>query len=249
MKLLESSRFEAINVALSFETGDCKIIGRIESYSCKMVGSDKRLFKSMNAEAGGGPNDLQALSPPQSVLSSQSPNRLYSRSQSDDNESHLCDTISRKTLFHLIATLNASFCPDYDFSQAKSDEFSKEPSLDWVMNAVDSNLFATANQAYSTLRPQLWAAVDSEIVLSECDIYSYNPDLASDPYGEDGCLWSFNYFFYNKRLKRIVFFTCRAVSANSFEYGQDDFGGEQERIMEFEEEAMAKASGAEQIAF
>uniref|UniRef100_A0A2R5LEL6 Repressor of RNA polymerase III transcription MAF1 n=1 Tax=Ornithodoros turicata TaxID=34597 RepID=A0A2R5LEL6_9ACAR len=249
MKLLESSRFEAINVALSFETGDCKIIGRIESYSCKMVGSDKRLFKSMNAEAGGGPNDLQALSPPQSVLSSQSPNRLYSRSQSDDNESHLCDTISRKTLFHLIATLNASFCPDYDFSQAKSDEFSKEPSLDWVMNAVDSNLFATANQAYSTLRPQLWAAVDNEIVLSECDIYSYNPDLASDPYGEDGCLWSFNYFFYNKRLKRIVFFTCRAVSANSFEYGQEDFGGEQERIMEFEEEAMAKASGAEQIAF
>lgn len=249
MKLLESSRFEAINAALSFETGDCKIIGRIESYSCKMVGSDKRLFKSMNAEAGGGPHDLQALSPPQSMLSSQSPNRIYSRSQSDENECHLCDTISRKTLFHLIATLNASFCPDYDFSQAKSDEFSKEPSLDWVMNAVDSNLFAMANQAYSALRPQLWAAVDSEIVLSECDIYSYNPDLASDPYGEDGCLWSFNYFFYNKRLKRIVFFTCRAVSANSFQYGEDGFEEEQERVMEFEEEAMARTSGAEQVAF
>lgn len=38
------------------------------------------------------------------------------------------------------------------------------------------------------------------------------PDLTSDPYSEDGCLWSFNYFFYNSRLKRIVFFTCRSVS-------------------------------------
>lgn len=40
---------------------------------------------------------------------------------------------------------------------------------------------------------------------------SYNPDLDSDPFGEDGSLWSFNYFFYNKRLKRIVFFSCRSI--------------------------------------
>ena len=41
---------------------------------------------------------------------------------------------------------------------------------------------------------------------------SYNPDLASDPYGEEGCIWSFNYFFYNKKIKRIVFFSCRAAT-------------------------------------
>lgn len=41
--------------------------------------------------------------------------------------------------------------------------------------------------------------------------YSYNPDLDSDPYGEEGSLWSFNYFFYNKKMKRILFFTCRAI--------------------------------------
>ena len=37
--------------------------------------------------------------------------------------------ISRKTLFYLIATLNASFNPDYDFSNCRGDEFSKEPSV------------------------------------------------------------------------------------------------------------------------
>lgn len=42
-------------------------------------------------------------------------------------------------------------------------------------------------------------------------LFSYNPDLDSDPFGEDGSLWSFNYFFYNKRLKRIVFFSCRSI--------------------------------------
>lgn len=41
----------------------------------------------------------------------------------------LCDTISTKTLFYLISTLNASFNPDYDFSSAKSEEFSREPSI------------------------------------------------------------------------------------------------------------------------
>lgn len=180
-----------------------------------MAGSDKRLFKSIVGDAGTSPNDLQALSPPQSIFFMNSPGRTRSLSQSDNGEelqNHLCDTISRKTLFYLTTTLTASFHPDYDFSQARSEEFSKEPSVTCVTNAIDNNLFATANKAYSALQPQLWSALDTEIELGECEVYSYNPDLDSDPFGENGCLWSFNYFFYNKKLKRIVFFTCRAIS-------------------------------------
>lgn len=40
-----------------------------------------------------------------------------------------CSQTSRKILFYLIATLNASFNPDYDFSHCRGDEFSKEPSI------------------------------------------------------------------------------------------------------------------------
>lgn len=140
MKLLESSRFEQLNSALCFETGQYRLVGRVESYSCKMGGrDDKKLYKIMHGN-GAASSDLQALSPPQSQLLQQqshsvSPGKSYSRSLSvSDGEGsgsapYLCDTISRKTLFYLIATLNASFLPDYDFSDAKSDEFSKEPSL------------------------------------------------------------------------------------------------------------------------
>lgn len=55
----------------------------------------------------------------------------YSKSfGSVESEGYLCDTIPTKTLFYLISTLNASFNPDYDFSNAKSEEFSREPSID-----------------------------------------------------------------------------------------------------------------------
>lgn len=30
--------------------------------------------------------------------------------------------------------------------------------------------------------------------------------------GEKGSLWSFNFFFYNKKLKKIAYFSCRAIS-------------------------------------
>lgn len=79
------------------------------------------------------------------------------------------------------------------------------------MNSVHDHLSAISGEQYQSLRQALWSAIDDEIHLNDCDIYSYNPDLNSDPYGESGCLWSFNYFFYNKKLKRIVFFTYRAI--------------------------------------
>lgn len=56
---------------------------------------------------------------------------------------------------------------------------------------------------------------------------SANPGQASDcyeggdPFADEGALWSFNFFFHNRRLKRIVYFACRGVSksAGSYEGG------------------------------
>ena len=87
-------------------------------------------------------------------------------------EGTLCDTISCKTLFHLISTLNASFNPDYDFSNAKSHEFSREPNLQLVVDAINANLSAAiVGEPYEGLKQALWAAVDEEIHLRECNIF------------------------------------------------------------------------------
>uniref|UniRef100_A0A8C5XNS9 Repressor of RNA polymerase III transcription MAF1 homolog n=1 Tax=Microcebus murinus TaxID=30608 RepID=A0A8C5XNS9_MICMU len=181
MKLLENSSFETINSQLTVETGDAHIIGRTESYSCKMAGDDKHMVEQVCQE--GQPHVLEALSPPQT--SGLSPSRL-SKSQGGEDE------CSRKTLFYLIATLNASFRPDCDFGTARSQD------LSWLASAVNGSLFSAVREDFRALKPQLWSAVDEEICLADCDIYSSNPDLDSDPFGEDGSLWSFNYFFYSK---------------------------------------------------
>ncbi|XP_022760131.1 repressor of RNA polymerase III transcription maf1-like [Durio zibethinus] len=44
------------------------------------------------------------------------------------------------------------------------------------------------------------------VKLSECEIYSYNPDSDADPFLEKGAIWSFSFFFYNRKLKRVVSF-------------------------------------------
>jgi len=84
--------------------------------------------------------------------------------------------------------------------------------LQTVINSVDNLLSVTAMDHYAKVRHPLWATLNEEINLPHCDIYSYTPDLTSDPFAEDGCLWSFNYFFYNRKLKRVVLLTCRALS-------------------------------------
>ncbi|KAM9626484.1 repressor of RNA polymerase III transcription MAF1 homolog isoform 1-T1 [Trichechus inunguis] len=166
-----------------------------------------------------------------------------SKSQGGEDDGPLSDKCSRKTLFYLIATLNESFGPDYDFSTARSHEFSREPSLTWVVNAVNCSLFSAVREDFKALKPQLWNAVDEEICLAECDIYSYNPDLDSDPFGEDGSLWSFNYFFYNKRLKRIVFFSCRSISGST--YTRSEAGNELDMELGEEEEEIEEGRGSE----
>ncbi|GFH26387.1 repressor of RNA polymerase III transcription [Haematococcus lacustris] len=44
------------------------------------------------------------------------------------------------------------------------------------------------------------------------DVYVYQSDSETDPFGEEASIWSFAYFFYNKKLKRILYFSCRAKS-------------------------------------
>lgn len=223
MKLLENAVFESLTNTLLLQARDMRIDGRIESYSCKMAGNDKKLYKMLNQE-GQSPNDLQALSPPQTGQANSISPKLSMCYGSYENQNEMADACSRKMLFYLISTLNASFQPDYDFSNAKSEEFSREPNLQLVIEAIDSGLGGVLGESYGQFKQQLWAAIEEEIQLADCIVYSYNPDLSSDPYGEEGCLWSFNYFFYNKKMKRIVFFSCRGIcfSAHNPMYESDE---------------------------
>ncbi|RKP25652.1 Maf1 regulator-domain-containing protein [Syncephalis pseudoplumigaleata] len=57
---------------------------------------------------------------------------------------------------------------------------------------------------------QFWDTLDGVIQFDDCSIYSYTPDLESDPY--ECSLWSYNYFFFNRKLKRILYFSLHSIS-------------------------------------
>lgn len=48
--------------------------------------------------------------------------------------------------------------------------------------------------------------------LKSCDVFSYRTDVGeADPFDDQNSIWAFNYFFYNRKLKRIVYFSCRSL--------------------------------------
>lgn len=143
---------------------------------------------------------------------------------------------SRRTFAYLIATLNASH-PDYDFSHLlRPSDFRREKSVKRVINTLDTTLnnlrpkpsiaspdepahWSTEITANTTSNPQtgavwsprMWHLIDKEMSLKECSIYCYSPE--EDPYDEDeGSLWSFNYFFFNKSKKRVCYLYLRGTS-------------------------------------
>lgn len=236
MKLLENTEFEAICSTLFESNRDLKILGRLESYSTKLAGVQKKWYKSFTAKDGQKPAELLAVSRTSSSSSS------CSNELSSDDGSNFIDVISRKSLFRLIATLNASF-PDYDFSYAKSHEFTKEPAISRVMNLIDSNLTRALGTKYREIRSTLWTEINEVVPLNRCDVYSYTPDLTSDPFSDDGCLWSFNYFFLGRRIGRVVFFTCRVLNplhAVDSGVGSDFTGDDEDDNDDYEEDGNSR---------
>ncbi|KAJ3035260.1 RNA polymerase III-inhibiting protein maf1 [Rhizophlyctis rosea] len=211
MKFMELEALEALNNQLSgLDAGDARIWGRAECYTCKSNGEEKRLKhyidgkydekllgepEMLNAPAGGfSPSSFS----PRSPISPFGP---------------LNEPMCRKTLFYLLATLNAAY-PDYDFSDIKPESFERIPSLSMVVSGVNNTLLAHLNigSLEANVSEYIWTAIDEAIQLNECEIYSFNPDEDSEPDSEEGNLWSFYYFFYNRKQRRVLFFTARAVS-------------------------------------
>ncbi|KAJ3022536.1 RNA polymerase III-inhibiting protein maf1 [Thoreauomyces humboldtii] len=201
--LSDYESLENINNQLScIDTGDCRLFGRVEAYSCKNTDDDRRLKGHVDTKYPPDENGTFEIgswqSPSSPVLPSLNP---------------LNDRVSRKTFFYLLATLNAAF-PDYDFSDLNPEAFSKVP-MSIVINTVNTTLLVHLgiDSAAHAVSAKIWAAIDEPIGLSECEMYSFNPDGDVEPDAEEqGNLWSFYYFFLNRRQKRIVFFTARAVS-------------------------------------
>ncbi len=119
-------------------------------------------------------------------------------------------TSARRIHAELSAILNYTF-PDYDFSQTKLEAFISVPVSN-VVRTVSNYLSEIAALEPAWL-DNLWAAINSEVKMSACQVFSYVPDMEGDPFSE-GSVWSFNYFFVDSDLKQIVYFSCMATAGS-----------------------------------
>ena len=99
----------------------------------------------------------------------------------------------------------------------------------WSSWDFDEKYLFVGNNYKIGYTTELWNEIDSAIQLHDCCVYSYINDLSDDPLSEGQMYlilkgiwnnsWSFNYFFYNKELRKVLFFACTAKRfISSFSY-------------------------------
>lgn len=243
MKYLESPPITELDVALQsgIDVGEYVVQGRLEMYSCKMAASDKKLACSLEKQwVGSPPTPAMVFGDDDHGRSASiSPGAVLSSSAGAAGTSPLgsvVDSSTRKLLINLILTLNNSFA-DYDFRNLRPEDFVREASLEMVMNSVNSKLSRVDEAEHGDLCGRLWSALDTEASLRECEIFSYVADMDEDALSA-GKIWSVNYFFYNKKLKKIAFFACWIKSkshSRSFENSDQEGMGSDEDGMDFDD--------------
>lgn len=198
--------------------GNAILHGRAEVYSCKDTGDDKRLRKHLEKHY-------------QSQLK-ESP-AAYSSSPLGSMQ----DPKMRRHLINMIITMNSAF-PDYDFSSLTPDHFVRRFRLEEITSSVNNHL-AELEEISKGFLEQMWRAIDDTIDVNKSKMYSYVPDLEGDPFSTVGCIWSFNYFFYNKEKKQILYFTCMGKSHlarndDDFGMGEDGYDSDERELRENE---------------
>jgi len=165
--------------------GDFIINGKIEAYSCKRAGQDKRTAKRVAKQL-----KTLASSPKVTPSSPLGPLALPS---------------TRKLLINLITTMNSCF-PDYDFSDLQPEQFTETKAKDVVESL--NGLFIDAMETVAKgFRSTFWKTLDEVIQTDKCQVFTYKPG-----FGSSKALWATNFFFYNKKLKKIVFLLVSATS-------------------------------------
>ena len=212
MKYLADPMLEALSRTLSHSSAECTVHTRIEAYSCKPIGKDKKLWKQIDEH-----------------FADEAPELL-------DSPFGALDTAAARRMFCLlIATLNVVYGPDHEFSEVSPDHFQKEndagASVLSALSTTLSNLrvgegahslssrtygsFPTqsgnedffpsqsppsssptrslsgllADKASPTspvvanIHPTLYRILNDVVTLSECEVFSYTPDIYSDPHG------------------------------------------------------------------
>lgn len=212
MKYLENLALENLTKSISSrELGAGLIInGKVETYSTKKAGDDKKSAKIIEAKL-----DETILSTSQAAkavaAAAIDPSHGINLPTGTELEAAVADIKSRKKILgELIQTLNASMI-DYDFSELTPDSFILR-SLNEAVSNINSYL-AELTATNPSFLNDMWKAISDAMggKLFTCEVYQLDDSIFVDEL-ENGMVWSFNYFLCSKELKRVCYISCFACS-------------------------------------
>jgi hypothetical protein len=158
-------------------------------------GSSSDISACSEAENEGEPLESSTTPPPDSVH----PLHLFTclEARTSHLESLNAAGLSLKAFYYLVSTMNIMF-PDYDFSEAPPEVFSRPSSLHQLITHINTSIFNTGldrnTTAFSDFCRQLWDCIDSAMGgLDQCDIYTFKPeglDVMDDPFRERGTMYA-----------------------------------------------------------
>ena len=186
MKYLENLALENLTKSITNRElgGGLVVQGRCETYSTKKAGDDKKQSKILESKFAE--------------------NSVFNVNAKSD-----VSLKTKRVLGDLIQTMNCSMV-DYDFSELTPDSFAQVNTAEAVQ-CINSYLAEITVSSPSFIN-DMWRDIsDAMVNLAQCEVYKLVDSSFIDEV-ESGTVWSFNYFFCSKELKRVLYFTCMATS-------------------------------------
>lgn len=202
MKYLEYPELELLSRALTFESAECKVFTRMEAYSCKTVSREKRLFKSLESSylnsASTSPPDYleEALASPFGRLDQPSarktlflliatlnvafPDHDFSEVNPADFRKELSPAMVLNSLSTTLLNLKTSSNAPRSYSSFPGSF--EEPSFAVGSAGSPGSAGATASLPPLITHPALSHILDDIMNVSECEVYTFHPDMDSDPH-------------------------------------------------------------------
>ncbi|EST04597.1 Repressor of RNA polymerase III transcription Maf1 [Kalmanozyma brasiliensis GHG001] len=203
MKYLEYPELELLSRALTFESAECKVFTRMEAYSCKTVSKEKRLFKNLESSylrsASTSPPDYleEALASPFGRLDQASarktlflliatlnvafPDHDFSEVNPADFRKEMSPAMVLNSLSTTLLSLKTSSNAPRSYSSFPGSF--EEPSFALgTAGESPSSVGASASLPPLITHPALSHILDDIMNVSDCEVYTFHPDMDSDPH-------------------------------------------------------------------
>lgn len=213
MKYIENPALARLAQSLTHEGPECSVHTRMEAYSCKNIKRDKKLFKTLESaykdEVSHSPPlpswlalDQEAEMTPFGPIDKQASRKTFylliatlniafpDYEFSDVRPSHF---VKEKNGASVLNALSNTFVSpqraglaaprSYSSYPPSSPDIFPPPSTSPYNQVLSSPL--SPPPIVSGTHPVLFRLIDQVIGLSECEVFSYTPDIEADPHAND----------------------------------------------------------------